>query len=130
MENNDSQNRIDPDDTLVFNEKRIFSSTLVEEPADQSLIEIKKNIPLVDLDEEITRSFVAESTGVIHIKTETISKAAVSSSPKDKGMDNVKGKASLGATGNGDLKLGSIKRCARSVRHYLTIIYCRYQERR
>lgn len=74
MEN--SQIQTDLDESLAINEKRIFSSTLIEDNCDLSVIEVKKEISVIELLEETATSFVCEDSGVIHIKTEKISKIA------------------------------------------------------
>ncbi|GJQ72191.1 hypothetical protein Trydic_g3283 [Trypoxylus dichotomus] len=108
MDNENSQIDNDLDDSLVINEKRLFSSTQIEDSTDYSVIEIKNEIPLVIL-EETAMSFVVEDTGVIHIRTEKISKMVTPTPSKDTEAKNSKDEFSVveeSSFDNGDLKDG------------------------
>lgn len=114
MDNENSQTLTDLDDTLVINEKRILSSTRIEDPSDQSVIEIRKEIPIIELEDTAT-SFVVEDSGVIHIKTEKISKTMKSALASEMESQDGQDKKSIDkeqSVDNGDLPKGFIEHIA------------------
>lgn len=123
MENEHSQtNANNLDETVISTENSI--STCVEDTADQSVLEIINEIPIIEVLEE-TASFVVEDTGVIHIRKEPVSTINSVNEKQEEQTD----KSEKTDKANGpEITTGSQVFGYNNI--YLTIIYCRYQKGR